>query len=329
MKKTLSIVLIIAIIAGIGLLIDYRSSLDKQNSKDSEKVTFQITEGEAVDTILGNLVDEGLLRKRFVKYTKVFLKASKMEGQIQAGTYNIPKNLSIKELITTLQNGKNQDIWVTIHEGLRKDEIAKILNDELSQIDTASFSVDEFLTLTTDSEFIKTLELEIDIKDLEGFLFPDKYALDPNSTTKSVIKVLVDNFKKKVGEEYTYDDIIMASIVEREGYTEQDRPIIAGLLLKRIREGWLLQADATLLYPVKDWKHVITLQDKDNDNPYNSYKRPGLPPTPICNPGLQAIKATQNPEETPYYFYIHDNDGVPHYAVTNEEHNINVNKYLR
>lgn len=329
MKKTLSIVLIIAIIAGIGLLIDYRSSLDKQNSKDSEKVTFQITEGEAVDTILGNLVDEGLLRKRFVKYTKVFLKASKMEGQIQAGTYNIPKNLSIKELITTLQNGKNQDVWVTIHEGLRKDEIAKILNDELSQIDTASFSVDEFLTLTTDSEFIKTLELEIDIKDLEGFLFPDKYALDPNSTTKSVIKVLVDNFKKKVGEEYTYDDIIMASIVEREGYTEQDRPIIAGLLLKRIREGWLLQADATLLYPVKDWKHVITQQDKDNDNPYNSYKRPGLPPTPICNPGLQAIKATQNPEETPYYFYIHDNDGVPHYAVTNEEHNINVNKYLR
>lgn len=329
MKKTLSIVLIIAIIAGVGLLIDYRSSLDKQNSKDSEKVTFQIKEGEAVDTILGNLVDEGLLRKRFVKYTKVFLKASKMEGQIQAGTYNIPKNLSIKELITTLQNGKNQDVWVTIHEGLRKDEIAKILNDELSQIDTASFSVDEFLTLTTDSEFIKTLELEIDIKDLEGFLFPDKYALDPNSTTKSVIKVLVDNFKKKVGEEYTYDDIIMASIVEREGYTEQDRPIIAGLLLKRIREGWLLQADATLLYPVKDWKHVITQQDKDNDNPYNSYKRPGLPPTPICNPGLQAIKATQNPEETPYYFYIHDNDGVPHYAVTNEEHNINVNKYLR
>ena len=329
MKKTLSIVLIIAIIAGIGLLIDYRSSLDKQNSKDSEKVTFQITEGEAVDTILGNLVDEGLLRKRFVRYTKVFLKVSKMEGQIQAGTYNIPKNLSIKELITTLQNGKNQDVWVTIHEGLRKDEIAKILNDELSQIDTASFSADEFLTLTTDSEFIKTLELEIDIKDLEGFLFPDKYALDPNSTTKSVIKVLVDNFKKKVGEGYTYDEIIMASIVEREGYTEQDRPIIAGLLLKRIREGWLLQADATLLYPVKDWKHVITQQDKDNDNPYNSYKRPGLPPTPICNPGLQAIKATQNPEETPYYFYIHDKSGVPHYAVTNDEHNINVNKYLR
>ena len=329
MKKTLSIVLIIAIIAGVGLLIDYRSSLDKQNSKDSEKVTFQIKEGEAVDTILGNLVDEGLLRKRFVKYTKVFLKTSKMEGQIQAGTYNIPKNLSIKELITTLQNGKNQDVWVTIHEGLRKDEIAKILNDELSQIDTASFSVDEFLTLTTDSEFIKTLELEIDIKDLEGFLFPDKYALDPNSTTKSVLKILVDNFKKKVGAEYTYDDIIMASIVEREGYTEQDRPIIAGLLLKRIREGWLLQADATLLYPVKDWKHVITQQDKDNDNPYNSYKRPGLPPTPICNPGLQAIKATQNPEETPYYFYIHDKSGVPHYAVTNDEHNINVNKYLR
>ena len=161
MKKTLSIALIIVIVIGFALLMDYKSSLETQNSKDSEKITFQIKEGEAVDTILGNLVDEGLLRKRFVRYSKIYLKTTKMEGQIQAGTYNIPKNLSMKELITTLQNGKNQDVWVTIHEGLRKDEIAKILNDELSQIDTASFSAEELLTLTTDSEFIKTLELEM------------------------------------------------------------------------------------------------------------------------------------------------------------------------
>lgn len=329
MKKIFNILLTIAILIGIVIYFDYTGALSVANKEDSDKVVFQIKDGEAVNNILENLVEEGLLRKRFVNYAKIYLKTTKTENKIQAGTYNIPKNLNIKELITTLQNGKEQDIWVTIPEGLRKDEIAKILDNELAKIDTVSFSEDEFLSLTTDSEFIGTLGLAVPLNDLEGFLFPDKYAFAPNSTTKSVLGVLINNFKSKVGDKYTYEEIIMASIVEREGYNAQDRPVIAGILLKRLREGWLLQADATLLYPKKDWKHVITVQDKADDNPYNSYKRAGLPPTPICNPGVQAISATQNPEESLYYFYIHDNDGNPHYSTTLDEHNANVNRYLR
>ncbi len=329
MKKTFSALLTIAILLGMISFFFYTKALDTANTSDSEKISFNIQEGETVDSILQNLVSDGLLRKSFVTFTKIYLKTTDNAAKIQAGNYSIPKNLSIKELITTLQDGKEQDIWVTIPEGLRKDEIAKIISTELSKIETSSFSSEEFLTLTTDEEFIGTLELTPPVKDLEGFLFPDKYALAPNSTTKSVIEVLVNNFKKKVKTEYSYDDIVMASIVEREGYTAQDRPIIAGILLKRLSEGWLLQADATLLYPVKDWKHDITVQDKGNDNPYNTYKKNGLPPTPICNPGIQAIDATRNPESSSYYFYIHDKDGVPHYGATLDEHNANVTKYLR
>lgn len=329
MKKPFNILLTIIILVGIIVFFSYTNALDTSNSDNSEKVSFQIQEGETVDSILQNLVEDGLLRKIYVNYTKIYLKVTNMGSKIQAGSYNIPKNLSIRELTNTLQEGKEQDIWVTIPEGLRKDEIAKIVETELSKVETTSFSSEEFIALTTDEEFINTLGLEIPLTNLEGFLFPDKYALSPSSTTKSVIEVLVGNFKKKVENEYTYDDIVMASIVEREGYTSDDRPIIAGILLKRLREGWLLQADATLLYPVKDWKHIITVQDKENDNPYNTYKKNGLPPTPICNPGIQAINATRNPEESAYYFYIHDKDGTPHYATTLEEHNANVNKYLR
>lgn len=329
MKKPFNILLTIVILVGIIVFFSYTNSLDTPNSENSEKVSFQIQEGETVDSILQNLVEEGLLRKIYVNYTKIYLKVTNMGSKIQAGNYNIPKNLSIRELTNTLQEGKEQDIWVTLPEGLRKDEIAKIVETELSKVETTSFSPEEFITLTTDEEFINTLGLEIPLTDLEGFLFPDKYALSPSSTTKSVIEVLVGNFKKKVGKEYTYENIVMASIVEREGYTSDDRPIIAGILLKRLREGWLLQADATLLYPIKDWKHVITIQDKGNDNSYNTYKKNGLPPTPICNPGIQAINATMNPEESPYYFYIHDKEGIPHYSTTLEEHNANVNKYLR
>lgn len=329
MKKIFNIVLTVLILIGIVVFFDYKGALDKPNSDSPEKVTFQIKEGEAVNNILKNLVDEGVLGKRFVNYVKIYLKTTKAEAKIQAGSYSIPKNLNIKELIKTLQDGKDQDIWITIPEGLRKDEIASIIAKELEKIDKATFSVEEFIKATTDTEVITKLDLPSEVKDLEGFLYPDKYAFSPNSTTMSVIEVLVGNFKKKIGTEYTYEDIVMASIVEREGYNAQDRPVIAGILLKRLREGWLLQADATLLYPVKDWKHVITVQDKANDNPYNSYKKAGLPPTPICNPGIQAINATRNPEESLYYFYIHDNDGNPHYARTLEEHNANVNKYLR
>ena len=330
-KMFLAFFIIFLVLVGI-FLLDYKNSLEKPASDNPEKVTFQIKSGESVNLILDNLVEKNLIQKRLLPYTKVYLKLNKLEGTLQAGTYSIPRNLSIKELITTLQNAKEQDIWVTIPEGLRKDEIAEIIANELKKSESASFSVESFLAMSTDTTLIETLELPFEVTDLEGFLYPDKYALAPNSTTESIIKLLVNTFKQKIDakyDEYTYEDIIMASIVEREGRNSEDRPIIAGILQKRIKEGWLLQADATLLYPIKDWKHTITEQDLQVDNPYNSYKKIGLPPTPISNPGHQAIEATLNPKETPYYFYIHGKDGVARYAKTLTEHHNNINTYLK
>ncbi|KKP66163.1 MAG: Aminodeoxychorismate lyase, partial [candidate division WS6 bacterium GW2011_GWE1_34_7] len=166
-------------------------------------------------------------------------------------------------------------------------------------------------------------------KNLEGYLYPDKYAFSNTATTEEVLKIFLDNFKKKVGTEDSYEDLIIASMVEREGYTSSDRPMIADIIKRRLDEGWLLQIDATLLYPEKDWKHIITDIDKKKDNLYNTYKYAGLPPTPICNPGLEAINATRNPQSNNFYFYIHDKDGNVHYAETLAEHNRNVEKYLR
>jgi UPF0755 protein len=311
------------------LLIDYNRSLHLPNSKNDEKVTMEITEGESVKQILQSLVDSKLLSQKNYYYTQIYLKKKNLETKLQAGTYNLPQNLTIVELIDTLQFGKSEEVWITIPEGLRKDEIAEIIVSEFNGQDPVLFSKEEFLALTTDQEFINTLALSVEVDNLEGFLFPDKYSFPKDISTQEVVEKLVDNFKEKVGESYTYQDIIFASIVEREGYSANDRPIIAGIILKRFEEGWLLQTDATLLYPVKDWKHTITIQDKEDDNPYNTYKKIGLPPTPICNPGLQSIEAVQNPVETNYYFYIHDNDRNAHYAETLEELNTNTNKYLR
>lgn len=325
------ILILLVVIIAIAILVfnGYKKALKTPNSDNSETISFEIKDGTTVDKILENLINSNLLRKDHLYYTKAYLRLNNLGNKIQAGTYYIPQNLNIEELITTLQSGKEQDIWVTVPEGLRKDEIAEILERELAKYPSAKFSKTDFLNYTEDKEFISQLQLPIETTNLEGFLFPDKYAFSPNSTTESVITRLVNTFKAKVSEDITYNDLIMASIVEREGFNSTDRPIIAGILLKRIKEGWLIQADATLLYPQKDWKHVITIQDLREDNPYNTYEKAGLPPTPICNPGLQAINATLSPEESPYYFYIHGKDGVARYATTNAEHENNKAKYLR
>ncbi|HOV29672.1 MAG TPA: endolytic transglycosylase MltG [Candidatus Dojkabacteria bacterium] len=319
-------VLILGLLAFFIGLRGYNNAIKTPNSDSTEKVEFTIEEGENVDNILNSLIENGLLREKYKLYAKIYLKINKLGEKIQAGTYSIPKDLNMEQLFTTLQDGRKQDIWITIPEGIRIDEIASIIDEE---INNDTFSYDEFIQLANDSTFISQLGLPIDVYNLEGFLFPDKYAVPADITAQEAIQIMVQNFISKVNIPYDYKDIIIASIVEREGYNSQDRPIIAGIIKKRLEEGWLLQTDATLLYPIKNWKHELTEEDLKIDSPYNTYKIIGLPPTPICNPGLESIQATVNPQKTDYYYYIHDKDGNPHYAKTLEEHNDNINKYLK
>ena len=128
--------LVTVIIATIVIKLDYDKALRTPNSDSQEKVIVQIDQGATVDQILTKLVDQGVIQEKWLTYVKLYLKQENLAAKLQAGTYELPKNLSIKEVIDSLQNGKNPDIWVTIPEGLRKDEIADILNQELSKADT-------------------------------------------------------------------------------------------------------------------------------------------------------------------------------------------------
>ncbi len=323
--KIFFLALITVIVAGVIIKLDYNHALKTTNSTSDEKVLVQIDEGETVDQILKALTDRGLLNERWSNYFKVYLRLNNLASKLQAGTYNIPKNLSIIELIQTLQNGKNPETWVTIQEGLRKDEIADILVKNLG----STFSKDTFLALTTDVEFIKTFGLNSDLTNLEGYLFPDKYAFSPDVTERDVATILVENFKTKVGINDTYQTIILASVTEKEGRTSTDRPIIAGIILKRFEEGWTLGLDTTILYYLKTWDEtLITAEDLAAKNPYNTRIVLGFPPTPICNPGLESINAARNPVNSTYYYFISDSKGIIHYARTSEEHQKNVNQYI-
>lgn len=307
-------ILVVMIIVGVAFKLDYDHSLRTLNSDDSTKVSIQIDEGETVDQILATLVDNGVLQKKWTNYFKIYIRVNDLTSQLQAGAYDIPKNLNIVQLTQTLKSGTNET-WILIKEGLRKDEIADVLVDNFGD----TFSKQKFLDLTTDQDFIKTLGLNSDVKDLEGYLFPDSYSFDKDSTEQQVIERLVDNFKDKVGTSDTYQTIILASIVEKEGRETQDREIEAGIILKRYEEGWTLGLDTTLMYYYKTWVESDIEGHLTDNNPYNTRVVTGFPPTPISNPGLDSINAARNPITTDYYYFYSCGEEMK-YSVTYDEH---------
>ncbi len=329
-KGILILIMIITILLVTGGIFfyfkhTYITALNTPNSESAETVEFEILSGESIDTIIPSLINQELLRKEYQNYFIFYLKQNNIATEIQAGLFNIPKNLTIIELAETLKNAQKPSVWVTIPEGLRTDEIADILEKDLK-----NFNKELFLNMTNNKEFISSLNLNTEeLHTLEGFIYPDKYLFEKDINTEQTIEIIINNFKNKVPETYSYDDIILASLIEREAVNAEDRRIISGILQKRLEEQWLLQVDATLLYHHKDWKHVITVEDLEEDHIYNTYKYYGLPPQPICNPGLDSIISIYEAKQTDFYFYIHDNDRNPHYAKTLAEHEQNVQKYLR
>ena len=224
---------------------------------------------------------------------------------------------------------------MTIPEGLRKEEIAeKFINTLGKKEDVAATFRQEFLSET---------------KSKEGFLFPETYLFPKDASASAVSAKLLATFDKKVDSKmkedakssgYTLSQLItLASIIERETKTPQERPVVSGILFKRLANRWPLQVDAALQYAVASakcrvqsaeckWWESLTKDDLEVASPYNTYKYSGLPPAPIANPGLSSISAVIYPEESPYWFYLHDADGKIHYAKTIEEHNENIRIYL-
>jgi UPF0755 protein len=289
---------------------------------EAETVSFVVPKGQAV-TIIGNrLAEAGLIRNPLA--FRIVVKERGLTNKLQAGTFEIDASMTPGEIAQKMTQGTN-DLWVTIPEGWRREEIAESLAEQLPE-----FDAEEFLSLSAGDE---------------GKLFPDTYLVARESTAQTLYSILTNTFESKIlngladdidAAEHEFDDVlIMASIVEREARGYEEMRHVAGILWNRIELGMPLQADATLQYvkgynkQTKAWWEPPLAADKQLDSPFNTYKNPGLPPRPISNPGYDAIRATLNPVETDDVFYLHDRDGGIHYAESLEEHNANVQRYLR
>ena len=288
-----------------------------------EKERFVIPKGQAVSVIGSRLQTAGLIKNSLV--FQVIVKKENLDNKIQAGSFDLSPNMSTAEIAFELTQGTN-DIWVTIPEGWRREEIAQSLAEQELEV----FSADEFLSLTAGDE---------------GRLFPDTYLIPRQASAEQIGLLLGQTFERKVvkgladeivSSDYSFDEaLVMASIVEREARGEEELPVVAGILWNRVELGMPLQADATLQYikgysGVEDsWWVPPTAADKTLNSIYNTYRYPGLPPQPIANPGLMAIEAALHPAVTDYLYYLHDRTGEIHYARTLEEHNKNVATYLQ
>ncbi len=302
MKKVILIVVGITLIIFIAISIFFYLQVNTSISKTENNIAVEVKENDSTKEIAQELKEKGI-----IKYPTIFKYYSLLSGRhILPGIYYLSPNLKMSEIIDVLNEGKVSEKRVTIPEGWRREQIAEKLATE------GIIEADIFISNT---------------KELEGYLFPDTYQFGIENSPEDVTKKFVDDFNAKTtGLDVTYDDLILASIIEREAKHDEDRAKIAGVYKNRLAVGMKLNADPTIQYAIGDW-NTLTTSDLSLDSPYNTYIYTGLPPTPICNPGLESIKAALNPAEHDYYYFINLADGSTIFSQTLEEHESNIEKY--
>lgn len=284
MKKVLLFFIIPILVFIVGF---YWFSLNSKPVSDETKPQdFLVIKGSSASQVGNKLNQEGFVKSSLA--FKLYVQVTNRAKKIQAGEYRLSPGYSLFKIVSELIKGP-VGVWTTIPEGLRREEIAYKFAESLDKEDKTAF-IKEFLQASLGQE---------------GYLFPDTYIFLKSVQAQSVAQKMRATFDEKVGN-ISLEKVVMASLVEEETKTNLERPIVAGILYKRLKAGWLLQVDVAP----------------------ETYKKLGLPPAPIANPGLSSIKAAIYPEESDYWFYLHDEKGNIHFARTISEHNDNIKKYL-
>lgn len=279
---------------------------------------IEIPSGMRVKEITQKLADAHVVRSQWLLYVTIAF--SYDPADIKASTYIFDKPLTTGEVAEILTKGDfNSNLISFTHiEGESVEGIAKRAALVLPDFDAA--------------EFIQNA------LPFEGKLFPDTYRIPKNFTAAELQAEMIAEYQEKLvplqdqiqASTLSEDQIItMASIIEREANSPESMGYVAGILQNRLRKGMYLQVDASIEYILHKTLAELVPEDLKIDSPYNTYTNPGLPPNPIGNPGLTAIKAVLNPTASDYLFYITGDDGTFHYARTFEEHKVNVARYLR
>lgn len=333
-RKALKILLILAsliLLSCIALLVGFLFLVDSLDSPTGaiadEGLEFRVTSGDSASTIARRLQEAQAIRS--ADLFRLLIKLRDQEQKLKAGIYHIKSGLSGSEIADLIVSGHQLLVRVSVPEGSGLQALA--MAAELAGVASAA-SVN---AAVYDQDFIDSLG--IPASSLVGYLFPDTYMLPQEAGAKTLLKLMVGTFRKRLVEHLPeaasltpaeiHTRIIMASIVEREYRLAEEAPLMAGVFWNRLRIGMALQSCATVVYAITEnlgRPHPSRLFDRDlriND-PFNTYMFPGLPPAPICNPGLTAIIAAFRPVSTKFlYFRLLDEVKGNHYfSETLDEH---------
>ena len=307
-KKSTFIILIVILAIIIMMFIGF-INLDKpMDPSSNESVSVVIPRGSATSDIANILEEKSVIDSAF-KF-KILSKIKGYDGNFKSGEYSFNKSMKPSEIASVIIKGIDNKNTVTIPEGFSIYKIGKRLEEK---------------GICTQSEFETELEngnfdysfLPNDISGIEryeGYLYPDTYSFSEHTTAHDIIKACLDNFEKKYNNEIkkltkksdkSLEEIMtVASIVEREAVKSDERPLVAGVIYNRLGKNMKLQMCSTVQYLLKEDKPVLSIADTEISSDYNTYINEGLPPGPICNPGMASIKAAANPEKTKYIYFV-------------------------
>lgn len=326
------------------LMLSFRKAdLDTPNPGSAGMVSFVVYPGETASDVAQHLYEQG-----FVEDPQLFSQLMRyldLDASLEAGEYGLRRNMTPREVAEALQHARTEGVLVTIPEGWRAEQIAYVL--EQADLVSAAAFMDAVRSGQYGYPWLAGRPLG---HSLEGFLFPDTYEFPKEITSEEVVSRMLANFDSKVTPEmlalaeargYSFYEIVtLASIVERESVIPEERSIIASVYANRLdvqffeQAAGYLAADPTVQYAkgydeaTDSWWASMSLTDSQEvESPYNTFKYQGLPPGPICSPGLAAIEATLYPADTDYLYFFSKGDGSHAFASTLEEHLENQAKY--
>lgn len=292
-------------------------------------VRIDVKRGMSISNLANELKLKGVIL--FKQDFLVCVTLTKMDKKIKAGRYwfeyRLPSLIALKKLV----EGGRVYVNLTIPEGYNIFEIANLFADSLN-IDSL-----RFVSLAEDSAFMDSIG--VPAKRAEGFLFPDTYSFTPDVGEREIIIRMFNRFKEVIKPSFYerakelgmgfYEILILASIIEKEGKSRDELAKISAVYHNRLRLGMRLQADPTVLYGLRVFDRPPTYADLQSDTPYNTYRYNGLPPSPICNPGLASIEAALYPEKNDYLYFVLAEGGKHIFSKNLDEHTKNVIKYRR
>ncbi|MEK7557420.1 MAG: endolytic transglycosylase MltG [Patescibacteria group bacterium] len=330
-KRFLAFVIVVLLVVVIGTWALLNATKLKKSGE------FSLPEGASARAVWQKLVDEEFTNSVFLwRYHAWRMSA---EEELKAGSYVLEAREKVKDVIGRFVAGdvNPDELTITYPEGFTLEQIAERTSAR------GIGGKQEFLSTAIPQEYVAEYPYLGEIpanRNLEGYLFPDTYRIFMDDTPDDAIRRMLANFDEKIKGAAPAEALakagrsrdqigIMASIIEREVLTDEDMTVVSGILWKRNDDGVGLDADATIRYALNKWDGRLTVQDLATDSPYNTRRWKGLPPGPISNPGLRALIAAVNPEESEYYYYLSTPEGKTIFSKTLDEHNANKAKYLQ